>query len=691
MDLFEPVGAVYWIQLFGAVLVLFVIGWSRRHLQRSFGVYGGVPSSCGLTGASAARRLLAAVGLSHVRVVRSNTVDCYHPRKKEIRLRDTTYDSSSLGALAIAAHEVGHALQFAIGFFPARLRARIRPIMFLFLAAIIGFIFLGHADPSFPWAVAGITGIGLLLLLVQVPMVLPLEFDASRRAKALVREHQMLAPFEESGFQQVLKAAGRTYVAWEGLRWGMVIAGAVALFWLTTILTFDSGDFLPPEDLIGQAQDVRALPGPPAPPQPENLDLEPPVNIDLTWPLLSTGAMLIPALVLVFLVSRLTTNARGQKTSYMKAIERNNAAQALSQRGELTEAIEAFTSALALDRKLHAAYYNRANCYLRLGRLDEALADIESSLLLNPNVVDAIAIRGQIATLRGKYDIAQADLDKALEMSPNSSAALTYRGNLWVAQADYERARADYDRAIQVNPAESRAYQGRGLVWLVQGKLDAALADCSQALASGANDSSAYSMRAQVWLAKEDHDRAIADFTSAVAQSPESGDPLRDRGLAYYLKGDLDHAIADLNEGIRLNPQDPVTYNNRGAAYLKAGRYSESLADLEAAIQLKADFPNPHKHLAWLRATCPEPAFRDGSAAVAHATRALELAKETPADWYAVLAAAYAEAGDFDQAVSWQTKCLEQSKPSEQPAMRERLALFESRQPFREELTLQPV
>jgi hypothetical protein len=56
-----------------------------------------------------------------------------------------------------------------------------------------------------------------------------------------------------------------------------------------------------------------------------------------------------------------------------------------------------------------------------------------------------------------------------------------------------------------------------------------------------------------------------------------------------------------------------------------------------------------------------------------------------------VLAAAYAEAGDFDQAVSWQTKCLEQSKPNDQPAMRERLALFESRRPFREELTLQPV
>jgi tetratricopeptide (TPR) repeat protein len=626
-------------------------------------------------------------------------VDCYHPRKKEIRLRDATYDSSSLGALAIAAHEVGHAQQFATGFFPARLRARIRPIMFLFLAAIIGFIFLGHADPSFPWAIAGISGIGLLVMLVQVPIVLPLEFDASRRAKALVREQQMLAPFEESGFQQVLKAAGRTYVAWEGLRWGMVIAGAVALVWFWPIPTFERSSGLAPDELVAEQHAIPALVGPPVvqgpndpafvgppvlPLQPVNTNPEP-IDIDLTWPLLSTGTMLIPALFVVFLVSRLTTNARGQRTSYMRAVERNNAAQALSERGELTEAIEAFTSALALDRKLHAAYYNRGHCYLRLGRLDEALADIESSLLLNPNFVDAIAIRGQIATLRGKYDLAQADLDKALAMSPNSSVALTYRGNLWVAQADYERARADYDRALQLNPAESRAYQGCGLVWLAQGKLDAALADCSQALAAGANDSSAYSLRGQVWLAKDDHDRAIADFSAAMAKSPKVADLLRDRGLAYYLKGDLDHAIADLNEAIRLNSQDPVSYNNRGAAHLKAGRYEESVADLETAIQLKPDFPNPYKHLAWLRATCPEPALRDGSSAVAHATRALELSKEKPADWYAVLAAAYAEAGDFDQAVSWQKKCLEQSKPTDQPTMQDRLALFESHQPFRDQ------
>jgi tetratricopeptide (TPR) repeat protein len=678
MDLFLRAGALYWLLVLGAVLGLFVIGRSRRYLQQAFGLHGSVPATCGLTGASAARRLLAAAGLPQVHVVRSNTVDCYHPRKKEVQLRDATFDSLSLGALAIAAHEVGHAQQFAAGFFPARLRLRIRPITYLFLAAAVLFAVLAPADLSLPWTGAGLASVGFLLMLVQAPVVLPLEFDASRRANALVRDQQMLAPFEESGFKQLLAACGRTYVAWEGLRWIMLIAASIALLWLSPIRPFEPGSYLAREETFAPLHDSDSLSGPVVPAQYAN------VNTDLMGPLFSTVAMLVPALLLVLLLSRLTTSVRGRKTSHVRAVERNNAAQALSQRGELTEAIEGFTSALALDRKLFAAYFNRAHCYLRLGRIDEALADIESSLQLNPNFVDAIAVRGHIATLRGKYDLARADLEKAMEMAPNNPAAFTYRGNLWVALGDHERARADYDRAIEVHPAENRAYQGRGLVWLVQGRLDAALADCSQALASGANDSSAYSLRGQVWLAKNDHDRAIADFTAAIAKAPQLADPLRDRGLAYYLKGDLDHALADLNEAIRLSPQDAVAFNNRGAAYLKAGRYAESVADLETAIRLKPDFPNPHKHLAWLRATCADPAFRDGGAAVSHATRGLELCKEVRAEWCAVAAGAYAEAGDFDHAVRWQTKCMEQSSAADEPAMQERLSLFESRQPFRD-------
>src|SRR5207249_1772518 len=103
-------------------------------------------------------------------------------------------------------------------------------------------------------------------------------------------------------------------------------------------------------------------------------------------------------------------------------------------------------------------------------------------------------------------------------------------------------------------------------------------------------------------------------------------------------------------------------------------------------IRLDPRFPNPNKHLAWLQATCPEAPFRHGPAAVVHATRALELSEWKATEWFAVLAAAYAEAGNFEDAVKWQTKCRDESPADARAKMEERIALYQARQTFREQL-----
>jgi tetratricopeptide (TPR) repeat protein len=666
MDILARDAGFYWLLVLGTSVAALFVRWARLFLQRTVGQYGSIPSSCGLTGASAARQLLAAIGLSHVPVVRSNSKDCYHPRKREIQLRDATFDSVSLGALAVAAHEVGHAQQFATGYFPARLRLLMRPVGYLFTGGLALLLALGFAEFSLAWAFPLILGAGFLVLLLQVPAVLPLEYDASRRAKKLVRDVGLLAPFEETGFERVLTAASRTYLAWEGQRWIMLLIAAGTIPLLSSTLTpFSRGDELPQEQFAVVDAALR--------------DQE---VLDITLPFFSTGVMLVPAVIFLILISRLATHSRGHRTSHERAIERNNAAMGLSQRGEVAAAVEAFTSALAIDPKLHAAYYNRGNCYLRLGLLPEALVDIEASLVLNPNFVDAVALRGQILTQRGEYDLALADFDKALQMSPKSSLALSCRGNLHLAQRNYERASIDFGRALEINPNEPLAFQGRAIVSLASGKLDAALADCSEAIASGVNG--AYAVRARIWVAKGEHERAISDLTAALTQNPTSADAFRDRGLIWYLKGEADRAVADLDEAIKLNAGDSVAYNNRGAAHLKAGRYAEAVADLEAAIRLAPEFANPYKHLAWLQATCPDAAFRNGQSAVTNATRALALSKENSAEWLAVLAAAHAEAGDFEKAVRCQGNCLEASPDTAKAEAQERLELFQAGRPLRD-------
>ncbi len=148
-------------------------------------------------------------------------------------------------------------------------------------------------------------------------------------------------------------------------------------------------------------------------------------------------------------------------------------------------------------------------------------------------------------------------------------------------------------------------------------------------------------------------------------------------------QGDLDHAIADASHALRLDPNDAIAFNNRGAALSKSGEYAAAVADLQEAIRFRPSLPNPYKHLAWIQANCPLPEFRDGAAAVANATRALELAHWKPVDWFATLAAAHAEHGNFAEAKHWQRKCLDESPPELSAELQSRLEHYEAETPLR--------
>ncbi len=675
MFLIDSAGGFYWVLLTGACLAAVAVSSARRYLQRTFGQFGGVPADCGLTGALAARRLLAAVGLTTVAVERSNRVDCYDPRKRQVQLRDHTFDGSSLAALAIAAHEVGHAEQFARGFWPARLRLWMRSISILLLLTMLGVLAFDFVHPPMQWASPVMFGTGFLILFVQIPTVLPLEYDASRRAKELVVKEGLLAPYEMSSFDRLLNAASRTYLAWECQRWLVLLAGGAALFWFTPAWTAEPSEF---------AQVSQAVAAAPAEEEPEEADGQPNLNIDVIHLLLPNLVLLIPAALLMFVMGKFANASAKRPKTMETAVSRNNAGLGLLRRGELAEALHAFSSALTLNPKLQAARFNRGFCHLRQGQLDQAMADVEESLRLNPHYVDALALRGQIWAQRARYDLAIADLNRALEMAPRNSMALACRGNLFLAQGDYDQALADFEQALGHTPEDGPAHLGRATVALARGNMDAALADCSQALAFGADAGSAYGMRGSIWLQKRDRDRAIADFTAALKHGQGSAIHFCNRGLAYYFKGLYDQAIEDQDKAIELDPTHAVAFNNRGAAYLKLGNYAAAAADLQKAIDLKPEFPNPHKHLAWLKATCPLPDFLDGAGALVHAQRAQPLGDENPAEYQALLAAAYAAAGDFTNAVVCQSRCLELSPPEASPPMRERLALYESHQPFRD-------
>ena len=171
-----------------------------------------------LTGAEAARRVLAHNGVSGVRIERvsGSLTDHYDPRTNVIRLSDSVYDSISTAAIGVAAHEAGHAVQYAVDYAPIRLRAAIIPLtnfgsklaMPLILAGIL-LTFLG----GFSMVLVNLGIAAFALSFVFQLITLPVEFNASRRAIRAIEDAQLLTPEEQKGAEKTLKAAAMTYVA----------------------------------------------------------------------------------------------------------------------------------------------------------------------------------------------------------------------------------------------------------------------------------------------------------------------------------------------------------------------------------------------------------------------------------------------------------------------------------------------
>lgn len=200
----------YFLLVVPAILVAF---YAQIRVQSTFRRYAGVPTQNRLTGAEAARRVLAAGGVTDVPIerVRGSLTDHYDPRGNVIRLSESVYGSATVAAVGVAAHEAGHALQYAEGYRPILVRNTIIPVANIgsqlsFFLIIVGLLL--NFEPLF------LAGILCFTLLVAAQLVtLPVEFNASKRAVAALYDGSLLTDEELDGADRVLRAAALTYVA----------------------------------------------------------------------------------------------------------------------------------------------------------------------------------------------------------------------------------------------------------------------------------------------------------------------------------------------------------------------------------------------------------------------------------------------------------------------------------------------
>jgi Zn-dependent membrane protease YugP len=216
-----------WLLYIGVPLIIGI--WAQIRVTSAFRKWGEVRASSNITGAECAREILQAAQIPDVDVVETNDFlgDHYDPRDKKLHLSTGVYNTPSVAALGIAAHETGHAIQHAKAYAPLKARMAIVPVTMV-ASQLLPFIIIGGLF----FRISGLITLGIycyLVLLVFQLITLPVEFDASRRAKIILQQMGIVRRGEEVvGVNKVLNAAALTYIA-------AFIAALGNLLWLMSI------------------------------------------------------------------------------------------------------------------------------------------------------------------------------------------------------------------------------------------------------------------------------------------------------------------------------------------------------------------------------------------------------------------------------------------------------------------------
>jgi len=372
------------------------------------------------------------------------------------------------------------------------------------------------------------------------------------------------------------------------------------------------------------------------------------------------------------------------------------------QRAQATQVL----AELAQDAREKAAFYDaavelaprdadirRARGLFRLvaDQFDAAREDLTVAAEENPRDAAIQEALGLACMMGDRMPEARAAFGRAIELAPEAVGPLLQRARILAIEGDREQSLEDIDRAIDLEPGNPAALLLRARINQQAGDSDAALADVESILADRPDTAGALELRGLIAAEREDYAAAIRDFRRLAARDPDDPAVLGQLGMLYLAAKQPRESIRRFTRALELDPENFPCRRGRSDAAIAIGDHPAALADLDKAVTIKPDDSGVLNNLAWLLATSPDDEIRDGKRAIELATKACEETDWEEAHIISTLAAAYAEAGDFENARRYSKQAVEKGSDKEEVTdqLAAELASYEAGKPWRERQTLE--
>jgi tetratricopeptide (TPR) repeat protein len=367
----------------------------------------------------------------------------------------------------------------------------------------------------------------------------------------------------------------------------------------------------------------------------------------------------------------------------------------LAEKGRHDAAIPEWKKALALNPDDTRALNGLGMSLAKTGKVGEALQQFDKALAGDPESVEVQNSYGIVLAGSGKLDDAIRHFEVALAVDPDSVDAHNNYGAALAGAGRLDEAIAHYQRALASNPDNPDAHANLGAALAQKGRVDEAVVELEKALRLNPKHLDAHTNLATAMAQKGDLRGAVLHFEQALAINPGSAELHNSLGFALLLQEKSVPALAHFRKAVALSPNFVDARENLGTAlFFTQGKTAEALVQWREVLRIAPNHVPVLTQTAWVLATAPEPALRNGAEAVQLAQRSAKLSGGVDPKILDVLAAAYAEAGRFPEAIETADRALSLARRTNDAelvqAVDSRLKLYKGHTPFRDRPPIPP-